>query len=69
VAAFGAGIDLLRTAGVDHPLANSQVVVTSAGVGSTTAAEDSVPEQFFNDFASVLAKHRAWDREADSVPA
>ena len=38
-------------------------------VVSTTAAEDSVPEQFFDDFASVLAKHRAWDRETDSVPA
>ena len=44
VAAFGAGIDLLRKAAVDQPLADSQVVVTSAGVGSTTAAEDSVPE-------------------------
>jgi catalase len=54
---------------VDQPLADSHQVVTSAGVGSTTAAEDSVPEQFFNDFASVLAKHRAWDREADSGPA
>jgi catalase len=43
--------------------------VTSAGVVSTTAAEDSAPEQFFDDFASVLAKHRGWDRETDSVPA
>jgi catalase len=39
------------------------------GVLSTTAGEDSVPEQFFDDFGSVLAKHRAWDRETDSVPA
>jgi len=69
VAAFGSGIDLLRKAGVDQPLADSQEVVTSAGVVSTTAAEDSVPEQFFDDFASVLAQHRAWDRETDSVPA
>jgi catalase len=43
--------------------------VTSAGVVCATAAEDSVPELFFDDFASVLAKHRAWDRESDSVPA
>jgi catalase len=69
VAAFGAGIDLLRKAGVDWPLADSEDVVTSAGVVSTTAAEDSVPEQFFDDFASALAKHRAWDRDTDSVPA
>jgi catalase len=69
VAAFGAGIDLLRKAGVDQPLANSHEVVTSAGVGSTTAAEDSVPKQFFGDFASALATHRAWDRDTDSVSA
>jgi catalase len=69
VAAFGAGIDLLRKAGVNESLADSEEVVTSAGVVSTTAAEDSLPEQFFDDFASELAKHRAWDRETDSVPA
>jgi catalase len=43
--------------------------VASAGVVSTTAAENSVPEQFFDDVASVLAKQRAWDGETDSVPA
>jgi catalase len=69
VAAFGAGIDLLRKAGVDQPLADGEDVVTSAGVVCTTAAEDSVPEQFFDDYASALAKHRAWDRETDSIPA
>jgi catalase len=69
VAAFGAGIDLLRKAGVNESLADSEEIVTSAGVVSSTAAEDSLPEQFFDDFASELAKHRAWDRETDSVPA
>jgi catalase len=38
-------------------------------VVSTIAAYGSVPEQFFDDFASVLAKQRAWDGETDSVPA
>jgi catalase len=69
VAAFGAGIDLLRKAGVNESLADSEEIVTSAGVVSSTAAEDSLPEQCFDDFASELAKHRAWDRETDSVPA
>ncbi|OBK38093.1 catalase HPII [Mycobacterium sp. 1245111.1] len=69
VAAFGAGIDLLRKAGVNESLADGEEVVTSAGVVSSTAAEDSLPDQFFDDFASELAKHRAWDRETDSVPA
>jgi catalase len=69
VGAFGAGIDLLRKAGVGEPLADSQDVVAVAGVVSTTAAEDSIPEEFFESFASALAKHRAWDRSTDSVPA
>jgi catalase len=69
VAAFGAGIELLRKAGIDGPLADGQDVVTAAGVVSTTAAEDTILDQFFEDFASALAKHRAWERETDSVPA
>jgi catalase len=44
-------------------------VVESHGVVTTTAAEDSMPEEFFEDFASALAKHRAWERETDAVPA
>jgi catalase len=36
---------------------------------STTAAQDDLSDQFFEDFAAALAKHRAWERETDSVPA
>jgi catalase len=43
--------------------------VAAAGVVSTTAAEDDLPDQFFEDFATALAEHRAWERETDSVPA
>jgi catalase len=69
VAAFGAGVDLLRKAGVQGPLADDVDVVAQAGVVSTTAAQDDLSEQFFEDFAAALAKHRAWERETDSVPA
>jgi catalase len=69
LAAFGAGIHLPRKARFDQPLADSQQVMTSVDVVSTTDAEDSVPEHFFGDFASALAKHRAWDRETGFVPA
>jgi catalase len=69
VGAFGAGIDLLRKAGIGEPLADGQDVVAAAGVVSTTAAEDTIPDQFFEDFASALAKHRAWERQTDAVPA
>ena len=67
--AFGAGIDLLRKAGIGDQLADGHDVVAAAGVVSTTAAENSMPEEFFEAFVSALAKHRAWDRQTDSVPA
>jgi len=69
VAAFGAGIELLRKAGIDEPLAEDEDVVAVAGVVSTTAAEDNLSDQFFEDFAAALGRHRAWERETDSVPA
>ncbi|WP_375483224.1 catalase [uncultured Mycobacterium sp.] len=69
VGAFGAGIELLRKAGVAEQLADGPDVVSSMGVVSTTAAEDSMPDEFFDAFASVLAKHRVWDRDTAMVPA
>jgi catalase len=69
VGAFGAGIKLLRKAGVAEQLADGSEVVAARGVVSTTAAEDSMPDDFFDAFASALAQHRAWDRDTDSVPA
>jgi catalase len=69
VGAFGAGIELLRKAGVAEQLADGPDVVSSMGVVSTTAAEDSMSDQFFDAFASVLAKHRVWDRDTAMVPA
>jgi catalase len=69
VAAFGAGIELLRNAGVAEQLADGPDVVTAHGVVSSTTAGDNLPDEFFEAFASALAKHRAWDRKTDSVPA
>jgi catalase len=36
---------------------------------STTAAEDNLSDQFFEDFAAAPATHQAWERETDSIPA
>ena len=69
VGAFGAGIDLLRKAGMDGQLADGEDVVAAGGVVSTTAAEDSMSDEFFSAFADLLAQHRVWDRDADAVPA
>jgi catalase len=69
VGAFGAGIDLLRKAGIPEQLADGADVVDSHGVVSTTAAEDTLPDGFFEAFTAALAQHRTWDRETDMVPA
>jgi catalase len=69
VGAFGSGVDLLRATAVAEQLADSTDVVVSNGVVSTTAAADDLSDQFSDAFASVLAKHRAWERETDPVPA
>ena len=69
IGAFGAGIKLLRKAAVSEQIADGPDVITSHGVVTTTAAENSIPEEFFDSFAATLAKHRTWDRDTDAVPA
>ncbi|HET9874908.1 MAG TPA: catalase [Mycobacterium sp.] len=69
IGAFGAGIKLLPKAGIAEKIAESTDPVTSHGVVTTTAAAGDLSDQFFEQFAAALAKHRAWDRETDSVPA
>ncbi|MEZ0382546.1 catalase [Mycobacterium sp. pW045] len=69
VGAFGAGVELLPKAGIGERLAEDTGVTVSTGVITTTAAAGDLGEEFFDAFATVLAKHRAWDREADEVPA
>lgn len=69
VGAFGAGVELLPKAGIAEQTAENAKVVDSHGVVTTTAAADDLSDDFFEAFAAALAKHRAWDRETDSVPA
>ena len=69
VGAFGSGVDLLRKLGIAEQLADDTDVVVSNGVVSTTAAADDLTDEFADAFVAALAKHRAWDRETDPVPA
>jgi catalase len=69
VAAFGAGVDLLPKAGIAEQTAEGTDVVEAHGVVTTAAAAGDLSDDFFDAFASALARHRAWDRETDSVPA
>lgn len=69
IGAFGAGVQLLPKAGVTESLAQDTSVMVSRGVVTTTAAADDLNDEFFDAFTAELAKHRAWDRAADAVPA
>lgn len=69
VGAFGAGVDLLRRMDFGERLAEDTDVVEAHGVVSTAAAAADLAEPFFDAFATVLAKHRAWDRRTEAVPA
>lgn len=69
IGAFGAGVELLPAAGVAEQLAQDTAVTVAHGVVTTTAAAGDLGEPFFEAFAAELAKHRAWDRSTDAVPA
>lgn len=69
IGAFGAGIKLLPKAGVAERIAEGTDALDSHGVVTTKAAADDLTDDFFEQFASALAKHRAWNRRTESVPA
>ena len=69
VAAFGAGVDLLRTLGFRERLAEGTEVVAERGVVTSAAAGDDLPTALFTGFAEAVAAHRAWDRDTAWVPA
>ena len=71
VAAFGRGVQLLEAAGVNGTrlARDGDGVVADHGVVTTAAARDALPAEFWEDLVQSLAGHRAWDRDAHSVPA
>jgi catalase len=71
LAAFGAGLDVLRAAHLDVRLAENAAddVVVDKGVVSTTKAENTVPPQFAERFATLIAGHRVWERPTDHIVA
>jgi len=69
VGAFGAGVKLLPEAGIAERLAEDTSATVSHGVVTTTAAAGDLNDEFFDAFAAELARHRAWDRSTDAVPA
>lgn len=69
IGAYGAGVDLLRTAGITNRLAEDTDVLNDQAVITTTAAADELPDRFVEEFEAALARHRCWERRTDPVPA
>lgn len=69
IAAFGSGLDLLRTAGITEELATDTTPSATVGVVTTTAAAGDLDAAFSSAFAEAIAQHRAWDRLTSAVPA
>jgi catalase len=71
VAAFGAGTTVLDKAGVGgvRQATDEDDAVTDVGVTTTRKARDEVPDAFVDQLCASLARHRAWGREVDHVPA
>ena len=69
IAAFGAGLDLLRAAGVPGELASDETVVDDQAVVTTTSAATSLSTDLIDRFCAALAGHRCWERATDAVSA
>ncbi|SDD38771.1 catalase [Glycomyces harbinensis] len=69
VAAFGAGLGLLRAARIEAECADGVEPVDDHGVVTTAANGGDLPEAFLDAFAGAIAGHRAWDRRTDDIPA
>jgi catalase len=70
VAAFGAGVELLERASLNGvKVAHDEPVVSDQGVITSASTDDQLPERFTEEFCAVLARHRVWERETDTVPA
>lgn len=71
VAASQEGVAMLQRAGINEvrQADNSRPVASDYGVVTAVSDDGSLPSEFFEQFASVLAGHRVWERDTSDVPA
>ncbi|QIS19539.1 catalase [Nocardia terpenica] len=69
VGGLGAGLTVLRTAGITFHLPTDTDLVSEHGVVVTSTSGDGVPERFVELFAKALSQHRIWHRRTAIVPA
>ncbi|MFL0242022.1 catalase [Mycobacterium sp. SMC-17] len=69
IAAFGAGVGLLRAAGINPESAGLAETHTDRGVVTTTSHGGSLDELFIEAFVDTIRRHRTWNRATEAVPA
>lgn len=69
VAAFGAGIGLLRAAGINPESAGLTETHTDRGVVTTTSHGGALDELFIEALIDTIRRHRTWNRATEAVPA
>ena len=69
IAAFGAGVGLLRAAGINPESANLAETSTDRGVVTTASHGGALDELFIEAFVDTIQRHRAWSRATEAVPA
>ncbi|GAB3691898.1 catalase [Saccharopolyspora tripterygii] len=72
IAAADEGVDVVRQAGVAEQArerAERDGFAADRGVVLAASTGGSLPENFVEEFAAALGRHREWDRDTSSVPA
>ncbi|MCP2276106.1 catalase [Nocardia amikacinitolerans] len=69
VAAFGAGVSVLRISGIVPETPPDGGLGIEQGVVTTESNGGSLPGDFVDAFADALARHRTWRRATAAVPA
>ncbi|MEV0032029.1 catalase [Nocardia sp. NPDC050793] len=69
VAAFGAGVSMLRISGIVPDTPPDGDLGIEHGVITTESSGGALPDEFVDAFADALARHRSWRRATTAVPA
>ncbi|MGV9821744.1 catalase [Nocardia xishanensis] len=69
VAAFGAGVSVLRISGIVPDTPPDGELGIEHGVITTESSGGALPDEFVDAFSDALARHRSWRRATTAVPA
>ncbi|AEF39872.1 catalase [Hoyosella subflava] len=69
VAAFGAGVEVLRRNGLTDAETSPVLVADEEGVIVTSHSGQELPDEFIRSFIDAVALHRIWNRETSHITA